>query len=276
MRKQHRGLKQIKEHYEAERKLARILRHSSRKERRILYAWAYTELYRRVPHHPLLTQSSVPERIFRLVQHQFQLIKRFIDRKTTFLEIGPGDCSLSFKVSKFVKRVYAMEVSTETVKCLTHPNNFQLILSDGISIPLQANSVNVAYSNQVVEHLHPDDLIEQIQETYDVLTAGGVYICVTPNRLIGPSDISAYFDTEASGLHLREYTTYELSILFRRVGFSKVRTYVGARGRCLSLPVFPVELLERLLCRMPHSARRKMTYMLPFRVWLGIRLVGIK
>ena len=84
---------------------------------------------------------------------------------------------------------------------------------------MDTNTINVVYSHQVIEHLHPDDAVTHLQEVYRVLSPGGAYICATPNRLNGPHDISKYFDREATGFHLKEYTTTELYGLFRQEGF---------------------------------------------------------
>ena len=53
--------------------------------------------------------------------------------------------------------VYAVEVSEEITGNLAFPRNVRLLLSDGTSIPVPDASVAVAYSNQLMEHLHPDD-----------------------------------------------------------------------------------------------------------------------
>jgi len=66
----------------------------------------------------------------------------------------------------------------------------------------------------------------------------GIYICVTPNRLSGPHDISKYFDVTATRFHLKEYTNTELSDLFKEAGFLKVRAYVGAMGIYVRFPLF--------------------------------------
>ena len=34
---------------------------------------------------------------------------------------------------------------------------------------------------------------------YRALKPGAVYVCITPNRLSGPHDISLYFDSVATG-----------------------------------------------------------------------------
>lgn len=269
-------IEQLRKDYEVEKELAARLRNASREERRGLYSSIYEEFFRRVPHDSLLTRKSSPEKSLEAVTLQMGLLKHVLGKDVTFLEVGAGDCALSFEAAKHVKQVYAVDVSETITKNLTTPKNFQLILSDGCSIPLPANRVNIAYSNQVIEHLHPDDAFELLQDVFKVLISGGVFICVTPNRLNGPHDISKHFDEIATGLHLKEYTITELSSLFRAVGFQKVRIYIGARGKYISLPVFPSVFSEGLLSLFPFGLRKTLASNLPFRPLINIRLVGIK
>src|SRR5206468_11929257 len=126
-----------------------------------------------------------------------------------------------------VKHVYAVDVSSEITKNSSCPKNFTLILSDGCHVPLPDNSVDIVYSNQLIEHLHPEDTFEQTQHVYRILKAGGIYICGTPNSLSGPYDVSRDFDSIATGFHLKEYMNSELDRLFRSVGFSQIRNCVG-------------------------------------------------
>jgi len=62
------------------------------------------------------------------------------------------------------------------------------------------------------------------------LAPGGIYLCVTPNRLYGPSDVSGYFYDIATGFHLREYSARELSRLFTEAGFARTHFYVSPHG----------------------------------------------
>ncbi|HEY5006208.1 MAG TPA: methyltransferase domain-containing protein [Ktedonobacteraceae bacterium] len=272
MKGKHRVSEQLREHYEIEKELATRLRESSSEERESLYAFLYDELYRQVPLHPQLTQKSSPQGKIKMVSHQLSFLRRFLDRGEVFLEIGAGDCALSFTVAHFVKKVFAVEVSEEITKDLTCPQNFELILFDGRNIPLPVNSVNVVYSNQLMEHLHPDDALEQLENIYGVLANRGIYICITPNKLSGPHDISRYFDVVASGFHLKEYTYTELSSLFKRVGFSKVRAYVGTAGIYTETPLFLLRFLESLLSGLPHRLSKAIARL----SLLNIRLVGTK
>ena len=277
MKGENRTIEQLREHYEIERELADRLRNASQLERRHLYSLVYDELFRRVPDHPQLTRKSSREETTVAVSIQMKFIKPFLGKESTFLEVGAGDCALSFEVARFVKQVYAVDVSDELTKSLTQPQNFHLALSDGSTVPVPPNSLDVAYSNQLMEHLHSDDAFEQLQNIHRALIPGGVYICITPNRLSGPHDISRYFDPVATGFHLKEYTTLELSNLFRKVGFSQVRAYVGGKGTYIRFPAFPIFLCETLLAKLPYPLRRTIALILPFRLLLGsVRLVGKK
>lgn len=273
---EYRTIGQLREHYEIEKELADKLRSASKQERRYLYSSLYDELYRRVPLHPQLTRKSSPLETTRAVNLKMKFLGRFLNKNITFLEVGPGDCALSVEMTKFVKQVYAVDVSDEITKGLTRPPNFHLVLSDGSSVPVPPSSIDVAYSNQLMEHLHPDDAFEQLENIYNALIPGGIYICITPNRLNGPHDISKLFDEVATGFHLREYTNLELSSLLRKVGFSQVKVYIGAKGKYISLPALPIVLYETLLDKLPYTLKKTIVRILPFRLLLHIRLVGIK
>lgn len=275
--RERRTIQELRQHYEVEKELASRLRHASRQERRNLYSSVYDELYRRVPDHPQLMRKRSPLDTMATVSAQMKLLKPFLNKDVTFLEVGPGDCALSFEVAKHVRLVCAVDVSQEITSTLTRPGNFHLVVSDGISIPVPRDSVHVAYSHHLLEHLHPDDAHDHLENIWNALVPGGRYICITPNRLSGPHDISGYFDVEATGFHLKEYSTLELRDLFSKTRYVRHRVYVGARGRYMRIPPSPMIMLERLLTRLPHKLRRTVAAHVPFRSLLGsVRFVGTK
>lgn len=273
---ENRTLEQIEEHYKIEKELATKLRNCRKDERQYLYNALYDELFKQVPHHPQLIRKDNFKASVQEVARKMQLIAKYLHNQSTFLEVGPGDCKLSFEVAKRIKKVYAVDVSQEIVKYSTCPQNFQLIISDGCSIPLPQNTVTVAYSNQLMEHLHPDDALEQLRNIYHSVAPGGVYICITPNRLCGPHDVSKYFDEEATGFHLKEYTQTELSEIFYQVGFSQLKAYIGGKGIYLRFPLFLIKIVENILELMPFKLRNKLGNFLPIRALLGAILVGQK
>jgi SAM-dependent methyltransferase len=150
-----------------------------------------------------------------------------------------------------------------------------MAISDGSSIPVSGDSVNVVFSNQLMEHLHPDDAYEQLQNIYKALAPGGHYICITPNRLSGPHDISKYFDKVSTGFHLKEYSISELAGLLKTVGFSSCESFIGTRRRYIKAPIVLQRLLEALMGVLPDGLRRRVARS-QIRGLLGIRLVGRK
>jgi SAM-dependent methyltransferase len=274
--REERTLEELRQHYEVERELANTLRNATREERRHLYSVLYDELFRRVPLHPQLTARKDSKLRLLVVSKQMNLLRRFLTLKSTFLEVGPGDCRLSLELSKYVSRVYAIDVSEEITKNQITPENFELIISDGSSIPVPGGVVTVAYSKDLMEHLHPEDAVDQLRNIFGALASGGKYICITPNRLSGPHDISRFFDDVATGFHLNEYTATELSQLFRKVGFSRISTYIGGEGIFIRFPLFTIKMLEKLLSMPPSGFRRKISIMLPVKAILGIVMVGTK
>jgi SAM-dependent methyltransferase len=271
-----RSPEQLRAHYEVEKELASRLRTASRQERRHLYSALYNELYQRVPDHPQLCRKSSPEERRAAAAEEMSLLRPLVDKNTTFLEIGPGDCALSLEMARHVRQVYAVDVSDEITTGLTPPANFQLILSDGCSIPVPPGSVHLAYSNQLMEHLHPEDALEQLENICAALAPAGQYVCITPNRWTGPHDVSQFFDPVATGFHLKEYTISELGSLFRRVGFAKVRVYASLKGRHFRLPTPLFLLCETVLRLLPGRLARSLANRFPFRSMLGIRIAGIK
>ncbi len=274
-----RGIEQITEHYELEKSLASQLLNSTKQERQHLYTALYDELFSKISHHPQLSIKADSSASAWIVAQRMQLIQKFLNPELIFLELGPGDCSLSIEVAKHVKKVYALDVCNEITGNVALPENFELVISDGCSVPLPENSINLVYSHQLMEHLHPDDALEQLKGIYRVLVPGGIYICITPNRLSGPHDVSQYFDEFATGFHLKEYTLSELYKLFRDAGFSKVSLYKSYKAKDIQIPLFSITMflfaiIEAFLMTLPFSLRRKIAG-LPM-LFRGMTVVGVK
>lgn len=262
--------------YVIEKKLAERLKNADRHGREKLYKRVYDELYRSVPDHPHITRQMDSEAQGILVASKMKFLSGFLDCNSVFSEIGPGDCQISFEVAKYVKKVYAVDVSENMTKNIQKPANFELMISDGINIPSHVQAINIAYSNQFIEHVHPDDVKEMLQGIYKSLVPGGIYICFTPHRFNGPHDISKYFDSVALGLHMKEYTNEELFDIFKAVGFIKIKPYVNFKIAYVWIPISMVILLEKIIGFFPWAIRRKISLLRLFRGFLGICLVAKK
>jgi SAM-dependent methyltransferase len=269
-----RSKEQVLEHYQIEKVLARTLRLASREERRGLYTEVYDELLKRVRHHPLLHARRTPEDIENTVREQLDRLAPYINPNTVFLEVGAGGCQLSLALTRRVKRVIAVDVSNEITAHVKAPPNFEFVISNGTNIPVPPGSIDVTFSNQLMEHLHPDDAAEQLREIYTALAPGGTYLCFTPNSISGPHDVSRGFDPVATGLHLHEYTVAELDRMFRHVGFKHTQVLLP-RGN-VRLPVSAITALESCVGALPGPLSRKVAYFRPMRGFLGIRIVAKK
>ncbi len=267
---------QVREQYEIEKELAARLRQASREERRVLYSSLYDEPFRRVRHHPQLFKKRATELRSDETDYKMQVLAPFLRRDAVFLEIGAGDCALSVEVARQARHVYAVDVSAEVMSGVVAPPNLQLVISDGSSIPVPPESVDLAFSNQLMEHLHPEDAMDQLRAIHAALRPGGLYLCVTPNRISGPHDISRAFDRVATGFHLHEYTVKELGSLMRHAGFSSVQVYLRTKGRSWLLPTAPLVSFESALGALPAGLSRALAARPFVKQLLGVRVVARK
>ncbi|MDB9315915.1 class I SAM-dependent methyltransferase [Spirulina sp. CS-785/01] len=270
---------QIRHHYEVEKELANRLRNSTKEERKHLYNDVYDELYQKIPHEPLVERTNNPEAQAWVANQRLELLGEFLAPDKTYGEIGPGDCCVSLAVTQYVKQVYAIDVSQEISKKVKTPDNFKLVLFDGCNIPLPENSLDIVYSNQVIEHLHPEDALDQITSIFQVLALGGFLICITPHRLSGPHDISQFFDQVATCFHLKEYSIKELYQVLYKAGFGKIWLYKSYKKTHFKLPLNPLTLtlvgaVEGIVGSLPFKLKRKVARLpLLFR---GITMVAQK
>jgi SAM-dependent methyltransferase len=106
------------------------------------------------------------------------LERRFTPR-TVYMEIGAADCSFALRAAGYVERVYAIDVSGRFLQSVLAPLNLRLVLCDGVRIPVAESSVDIAWSGDFMEHLHPDDACAHLENVRRALVPGGEYFCET-------------------------------------------------------------------------------------------------
>ena len=260
-----------------ETELATKLRSASREQRMSLYGEvydAYTQAY------PEAMPETEDGHLSPDIAYELVFAKKFMASDMVVAEVGPGRCAFARALADHCKMVYGIDV-TDLSPAGSMPANFRHVRTDGVHISLPDQSVDIVVSNQLMEHLHPDDAVDQLQEIARILRVGGHYICITPNRLHGPHDSSARFNDlpcpivdgtyVANGFHLKEYTNAELCALFRAAGFRKWQTFAGARGKYLQAPVGLMNFAEQLFRRVPVDLRKRSRLL---RMLLGVRIVG--
>lgn len=267
----------IKKHYEEEKQMAEKLKNASRSERRQLYSRFYTEQISQTPDHPQRDFDIDKRR--NIMSRNLQIIRHFLKPGGTFVEIGAGDAALTIKVAQRAGEVIAVDVTDALIKEKDLPDNFSLIISDGVDLGLAPGCADLVFSHQLMEHLHPEDATGQLKSIYEALKPKGYYICITPSRIYGPHDVSKYFDDKATGFHLKEYTYYELERLFRSAGFKTLRAVVPVGKKIIRWPLFLPKMCEHRLEKMHRKKRLKIASFPLFKLLLGgsnIRLIAGK
>lgn len=268
-----RTMDRVRDHYLIERKLADRLRAAPADQRSIVYGEVYDELFRSVPDHPQLAIS--PEVRERAVLGKLRFVSRFLTRDSCLMEIGAGDCLFSINAAPHIRRGVVVDVSEVIVAAAKKVDNLDIVITDGVSLPVEPGSVDVAFSDQLMEHLHPEDALLQLENLVRAIRPGGVYVCFTPNRLSGPHDVSRGFDEVATGFHLREYAGREIRSLFLAAGFRKINFYIGDRGYYLRIPTGLALLAESLFERVPKSIRARIPA-IPQYVLFGLNVVATR
>jgi SAM-dependent methyltransferase len=267
-----RTIDQLRRHYEVERELAERLRHSTRAQRTELFKTLYGELFDRVPDHPRKTRRESPEDTRRAVAARMALLKPFIKDAGTFLEMAPGDCTLAFEMCRHVKQVLAVDISDQTASQSGRPANFKLVVYDGYHLDVPEASVDLAFSYQFLEHLHPDDVAEHFKLIHRVLRPGGAYVFSTPHCFSGPHDISRHFSDTPSGFHLKEWTYGEMRQVLRAAEFSASYTYRFGKPRLCPVWNAATLAVEKFIGVFPRKLQRRFSA----RIFEGVTMVARK
>ena len=114
-----------------------------------------------MPDHPLVTPDL--ELRQRVVESQLKFLRPLLPADGVFMEVGAGDCRLAIAMAARVRQVVAVDVSAEISKQILFPPNCQFIISAGCQIPVAPGSVTLAFSDQLMEHLHPEDALIQLR-----------------------------------------------------------------------------------------------------------------
>lgn len=248
-----------------EKELADRLRKADSTERKVILSTMYDELFEKVPDHSRLSRRKSESETRDYNESKMSLLRRFLTQDCTLLEFGSGDCQFAYECAKLVKQVVAVEIVDQRPKGIEAPDNFKLQIYDGDAILLEDESIDVAFSDQLLEHLHPDDVNSHFSSLHRIVKPRGVYLLRTPHAFTGPHDISKYFSDTPEGFHMKEYTFREIRDLTRSIGFRKVRCVMGIKGRfSVFIPFFYVATAEAIISKSRGKLRRALSnWLLP-------------
>ncbi len=243
-----RTYEQILNHYEVEKAIAARLMSATREERRKIYAGMYDELFAKVPDHSRVTRRQDESKTRHVNRAKFALIRRSVGQSTVFAEFAPGDCRFAMEVAPRVKQAIGIDISDQRNPNDPVPRNFSLIVYDGYNLyEIRDGSIDILFSDQLVEHFHPEDTPLHFQTANRILKKGGKYIFRTPHVLAGPHDISKYFSDTPQGFHLKEWTYTEIRPALLKAGFTKVSARMMLKRQVFFLPFLYFTILEKIL-----------------------------
>lgn len=176
-------------------------------------------------------------------------------RGKKILDIGAGEGFFCRLVGNHIKEQLGLQPKEILNACDLHPENFkyQEINCDRIDanggLPYRDHSFDVVVCIEVIEHI--EDQFKLAQELYRITKTGGRVILTTPNilninsrlkffysgfwLLYDPLSIRSKDPIHRSGGHIHPITSYYLSYLFLRAGFSSVRLHFDRKKRSAKL-----------------------------------------
>ena len=209
-------------HWELEKYLTHKLLISTPENRRRIFAECYSKLYRELTWLNDYVDTSRKKSTDRY-RNWINLIGKPPAR---IYEIGSGKGDLIRYLADCGYQCRGTEITVERGSSyFANCSNISWGFSDGIHLdqfePL--NSYDVVISSQVIEHLHPDDIVDHFKGVFSILQSGGKYILDTPHRYFGPSDVSRIFGyAEAQGMHLKEYNYHEIRSALKEAEFTRI------------------------------------------------------
>lgn len=245
-------------HFNLERRLTAELLASTPANRSQVFQRCYDELYRQLPW--LTDTGGTPD------AHLWMTVLGPPPRKV--YEIGSGTGQLAHRLAAAGYQVEATDIAADRGGKRRTSERLSWSITDGVHLDrfAQAAPYDAVVSDQVIEHLHPDDLRAHLLGCLRILRPGGLYLFRTPHAFTGPHDMSRVFGYEETvGMHLHEYTNRELIRASHEVGFRSVAAVIGIpqrlrqeRKRAIASKAYLryLLILESLTRRLPPPTRR--------------------
>lgn len=175
-------------------------------------------------------------------------------------EVGSGQGALARALGAAGYDVVATDISPERGGDRAAEGTVRWAHTDGVHLDRHAEpgTFDAVISDQVVEHLHPDDFVAHLRGARALLRDGGVYAFRTPHGPSGPYDSSLAFGFPIPiATHLREYSFAERVEALREAGFRRVLAVRPDGGhRASAAYARYLVAAERALMRLPLGLRR--------------------
>jgi SAM-dependent methyltransferase len=277
------GPDHVQRHLNLEFALTQQLLASTPTSRWKVFYDCYTTLYKELP-----WLNKTPDEADETVRPDLLSWCSLLGSNAKIFEVGSGQARLLKYLVSVGHSCVATEITPERgSKHFDKGDGLVWHITDGIHLAEfeEKRSYDFIISSQVVEHLHPDDLIDHFKNARMILKSGGEYIFDTPHRGAGPHDLSLVFGLDfAVFMHLKEYTFLELRSALRAAGFKTIRAIFSTSGlrprrsaSYLEYCIFCDRLLAALRLhpraerRIRSSWRVRHTLHIPTNIWLSAK-----
>jgi ubiquinone/menaquinone biosynthesis C-methylase UbiE len=252
--------------FELEKELRLRILNSRPEDRFTVTAGAYATLFETFPGHFAL--SEAPADRTRAARRSAGMILPLTAPGQCVLEVGSGRGDVLRELSNSGLICTGIEPSQHMICLSRHVPRITVLRGTADRLLFPDASLDLVFSQQVLEHMHPHDVPRHFAEAHRVLRARGLLAIETPNRRTGPQDVSRGFAAVAEGLHLKEWSVRELIQQFQAAGFTRLRGLLAPP--CLARRSAIIHRLSRvparvkyfedlLLACLPHRALRTLT-----------------
>jgi 2-polyprenyl-3-methyl-5-hydroxy-6-metoxy-1,4-benzoquinol methylase len=217
------SLERRRQQYELEKSLREEILSSSRQNRCSIVASVYAKLFSAFPDHSVF-EIALEERLQK-GKLSAGLIAPLLPESAKVLEVGCGRGDTLMVLKSMGYNCIGIEASSHMLNM--HNSDLDVQFGTADKLNFDNDIFDAVFCQEVLEHLHPDDVPLFFQESFRVLKSGGILSVETPNKTTGPQDISRGFSTIAQGLHLKEWTVSELNEQFLLAGFRNIKSILS-------------------------------------------------
>lgn len=248
----------LRQHLIVELEVTRELLASSPEDRAEIFARGYARIYEE------LWWFNVAEDAAGVAAVDIRPWVAMIGPPCRVYEVGSGQGALARALAAAGYEVTASDISPERGGDREAEDGVTWAETDGVHLDrfAEPGSFDAVISDQVVEHLHPDDLVPHLRGAHALLRPGGVYAFRTPHGPTGPYDSGLAFGFDSPlATHLKEYTFAERVAALREAGYAKVLAEQPRRGGSRPSARYAEYLVfaERQLDRLPLGVRRQVS-----------------
>jgi 2-polyprenyl-3-methyl-5-hydroxy-6-metoxy-1,4-benzoquinol methylase len=240
---------QVLHHLILEGRLTKQLISSTAAGRWEVFERAYSQLYSELSWLNANDGSPPDERMLRRWS-------KLIRRKSRIFEVGSGKAALLKHLSRQGHHCVATEITRERGVPHADGADIEWHTTDGVHLDEfePPEEYDLVISTQVIEHLHPDDLLDHLRGAKAILKPGGAYIFDTPHRGTGPHDLSQVLGyNRPRFMHLKEYDYKELGSALKAAGYRKISAVFAWRNILISSPILYnyYKLMDMILKALP-------------------------